>query len=157
MTGCITGMTCFRLTTAGMSVRVFSIPARGRYAKSRTCPSSISTRQRDTDIAVKLTWIAGEGNTTVIRAGEDGFPTGYGDGRLVVEMPSTYGQRLYYYDTAAPQGAILYYKAFSLTMDTSGEVLDDSFVECAATDTTFTHGFIATEESSWGAIKKIKK
>jgi hypothetical protein len=108
-------------------------------------------------VAVKLTWIAGEGNMTVIRAGTDGYPAGYGDGRLVVEMPSAYGMPLYFYDTAAPQGAILYYKAFSLTKDLSGEVIDNSFVECAATDTTFTHGIIATEESSWGAIKKMMK
>jgi hypothetical protein len=108
-------------------------------------------------IAVRLTWTAGEGNVTVIRARTDRYPMGYGDGRLVVEMPSTYGQQLYYYDTAAPQGAIIYYKAFSLTKNLSGEVLDDSFVECSAADTTFTHGFIATEESSWGAIKKIKE
>jgi hypothetical protein len=107
-------------------------------------------------IAVKLTWTAGEGNTTVIRARTDRYPTGYGDGRLVVEMPGTFGQHQYYYDTVAEQGAIIYYKAFSLTKDLSGQVIDDSFIECAATDTTFTHGFIATEESSWGAIKKMK-
>jgi hypothetical protein len=71
-------------------------------------------------------------------------------------MPGTFGQHQYYYDTVAEQGAIIYYKAFSLTKDLSGQVIDDSFIECAATDTTFTHGFIATEESSWGAIKKMK-
>jgi hypothetical protein len=108
-------------------------------------------------VAVKLTWVAGEGNVTVIRARTDRFPTGYGDGRLVVEMPSAWGQHLYFYDTAAPQGSIIYYKAFALTKDLLGEVIDDSFVECAATDTTFTHGFIGTEESSWGAIKKMKR
>lgn len=108
-------------------------------------------------LAVKLTWVAGEGNWTVIRARTDGYPTGYGDGRLVVEMPGTWGQHQYFYDTAAAQGAIIYYKAFSLTKDLSGQVIDDSFIECAATDTTFTHGFIATESSSWGAIKKKMK
>ncbi|MCK4548781.1 MAG: hypothetical protein KAU49_01380 [Candidatus Krumholzibacteria bacterium] len=106
-------------------------------------------------LAVKLTWISGEGNTTVIRARSDSyFPTGPGDGRLVVEMPGSPGMHQYFYDTAAPQGMIIYYKAFSLTKDTSGQVINNSFVECAAMDTTFTHGFIATEESSWGAIKK---
>jgi hypothetical protein len=104
-------------------------------------------------LAVKLTWTAGEGNYTVIRARTDGFPTGYGDGRLVVEMPTNYGQQYYFYDTYAPQGSIIYYKAFSLTK-IGDEVISDSFVECAATDTTFTHGFIGTEESSWGSIKK---
>jgi hypothetical protein len=106
-------------------------------------------------LAVKLEWTAGEGNWTVIRARTDSYPTGYGDGRLVVEMPGTPGQRLYYYDTAAPQGAIVYYKAFSLTMGVSQDVIYDSFIECSATDTTFTHGIIATEESSWGAIKSM--
>jgi hypothetical protein len=108
-------------------------------------------------LAVKLTWTAGDGNWTVIRARTDGYPTGYSDGRLVVQMPSTPGMSQYFYDTVAPQGAIVYYKAFSLTRDLSGAVIDDSFVECAATDTTFTHGFIATEESSWGAIKKMNR
>jgi hypothetical protein len=104
-------------------------------------------------LAVKLTWTAGEGNYTMIRARTDGFPTGYGDGRLVVEMPTSYGQQYYFYDTYAPQGAIVYYKAFSLTK-TGDQIIADSFVECAATDTTFTHGFIGTEEASWGSIKK---
>jgi hypothetical protein len=104
-------------------------------------------------LAVQLKWTAGEGNYTVIRARTDGFPAGYGDGRLVVEMPTNYGQSCYFYDTYAPQGSIIYYKAFSLTRS-GEEVITDSFVECAATDTTFTHGFIATEETSWGGIKK---
>jgi hypothetical protein len=108
-------------------------------------------------VAVRLTWIAGEGNVTMIRSSMHGYPSGYNDGRLVVEMPSTPGARQYYYDTEAPQGAIVYYKAFSLTKNLSGEVIDNSFVECAATDTTFTHGIIGTEESSWGAIKKMAK
>jgi hypothetical protein len=108
-------------------------------------------------LAVRLTWTAGEGNWTVIRARTDRYPTGYGDGRLVVEMPSTPGQQQYYYDTAAPQGAIVYYKAFSLTRDLVGEIDYDAFIECEATDTTFTHGIIATEESSWGAIKTMGK
>jgi hypothetical protein len=109
-------------------------------------------------LAVRLTWIAGEGNTTVIRARTDRYPTGYNDGRLVVEMPSSPGQLQYYYDTVAPQGAIIYYKAFSLTKDLAGEIIENSFVECSSTDTTFTHGIIATEESSWSSIKNaIKK
>ena len=108
-------------------------------------------------LAVQLTWIAGEGNTTMIRARTDRYPTGYNDGRLVVEMPSSPGQQQYYYDTAATQGTIIYYKAFSLTEDMSGQIIDNSFVECASTDTTFTHGFIATEESSWGSIKNTVK
>ena len=108
-------------------------------------------------VAVKLSWTAGAGNMTIIRAGLDGYPTGYGDGRLVVEMPSAYGENQFFYDTAAEQGEIIYYKAFSLTMDLSSQVIDDSFVECAAIDTTFTHGIIATEETSWGAIKRMNR
>ena len=108
-------------------------------------------------LAVKLTWIAGEGNTTLIRARTDRYPAGYSDGRLVVEMPGSPGQHQYFYDAAASQGVCIHYKAFSLTKDLSGEIVDNSFVECAATDTTFTHGLIATEESSWGTIKKMMK
>ena len=108
-------------------------------------------------LAVKLTWIAGEGNVTVIRASTDGYPAGYSDGRPVVEMPGSPGMHQYFYDTAAPQSVIIYYKAFSLTKDLSGKVIENSFVECAAMDTTFTHGLIGTEESSWGAIKKMMK
>jgi hypothetical protein len=108
-------------------------------------------------LAVQLTWIAGEGNTTMIRARTDRYPTGYNDGRLVVEIPCSPAEHQYYYDTAAPQGTIVYYKAFSLTKDISGGIIENSFVECASTDTTFTHGFIATEESSWGSIKNMVK
>lgn len=108
-------------------------------------------------LAVKLSWIAGGGNTTLIRAGSDGYPTGYNDGRFIVEMPASQGQHQYFYDTAAPQGVTIYYKAFSLTKDVSGEIIGNSFVECASMDTTYTHGFIATEESSWGSIKNMMK
>jgi hypothetical protein len=108
-------------------------------------------------LAVRLTWIAGEGNVTVIRARNDMYPTGYGDGRLVVEMPSLPGEHKYYYDTEADQSEIIYYKAFALTKDLGGNVIDNSFVECSSVDTTFTHGFIATEESSWGSIKMMMK
>jgi hypothetical protein len=104
-------------------------------------------------LAVRLTWTAGDGNTTMIRARTDRYPTGYNDGRLVVEVPSVPGQHQVFYDLVAPQGTIIYYKAFSLTKDMSGQIIENSFVECASTDTTFTHGFIATEESSWGSIK----
>ena len=46
--------------------------------------------------SVKLTWTAGEGNVTVIRAGFHGYPAGYADGRLVVEMPTIPGQQYFF-------------------------------------------------------------
>lgn len=104
--------------------------------------------------SVKITWTSGEGNTTMIRARLGRYPTGYSDGRLVVQVPSTPGQRQYYYDTDVPDRDIVYYKAFSLTLDAGGSIVENSFVECAAVDTTLTCGKIAVEETSWGAIKK---
>ncbi len=105
--------------------------------------------------AVKLTWTAGEGNWTVIMARTDRYPTGYDDGRRVVVMPCTPGQQLYFFDTAVPDLAIVYYKAFALTKDASGNILNNSFVECSATDTAFVRNEIATESSSWGALKSL--
>ena len=103
---------------------------------------------------VTLIWWAGGGNTTMIRARLDRFPTGYNDGRLVAEMPSTPGQRQGCYDTEAPLSTLVYYTAFSLTK-VGGVVTLDSFVECAAVDTAMTTSVIATEPASWGAIKTI--
>lgn len=105
---------------------------------------------------VKLAWVAGAGNTTVIMARLDRFPTGHGDGRLVVEMPSVPGQRQIFWDTGAPLSTLVYYAAFSLTKE-NGVVTLDSFVECAAVDTTMTTSVIATEEASWGAVKTIMR
>ena len=105
--------------------------------------------------SVKLTWTAGEGNRTIIRAREDKFPTGYDDGRLVVDMESTPGEQLYFFDTEIPSLAYLYYIAYSLTVDEGGKVLQTSFVECEATDTTFVHDEIANEKMSWGKIKSL--
>lgn len=105
---------------------------------------------------VKLAWTAGGGNTTMIRARLDRFPTGYGDGRLVVEMPSTPGERQIYYDTGAPLSTLVYYTAFSLTKE-GGAVTLDSFIECAASDTVTTTSVISVEESSWGAIKTLPR
>jgi hypothetical protein len=105
--------------------------------------------------SVKLTWTAGDGNVTVIRARTDRYPTGYDDGRLVVEMPSEPGQQLYFFDTNVPDLAVVYYKAWSLTKDGSGNVINTSYVECSAVDTTFVHNEIAAEKTSWGALKKL--
>jgi hypothetical protein len=103
---------------------------------------------------VKIAWTAGGGNTTVIRARLDRYPNGYGDGRLVAEMPSAPGQRQIFYDTEAPLSTLVYYAAFSLTKE-GGVVALDSFIECAAVDTAYTTSVIATEEASWGAIKTL--
>jgi len=71
--------------------------------------------------SVKLTWTAGEGNHTIIRARVDRFPTGYDDGRLVVDMESTPGQQQYFFDTEIPDLAFMYYIAYSLTVDEGGK------------------------------------
>jgi hypothetical protein len=104
--------------------------------------------------AVELTWTAGGGNYTIIRCRTDRYPTGYEDGELVVEIPSTPGQQQYYYHTVVPNDEILYYKAFSLTLDAGRNVINDSFVECASSDTTYASCEIAVESSSWGEIKR---
>ncbi len=105
--------------------------------------------------SVRLTWTAGEGNYTVIRARTDRYPAGYYDGRLVIEMESTPGQEMYFFDTEVPDLAIIYYKAFSLTINGGGDIINNSFVECEAVDTIFVHNEIAVETMSWGAIKGL--
>jgi len=105
--------------------------------------------------AVELRWTAGGGNTTVIRCRTDRYPTGYNDGDLVVEMPSTPGESQYYFQTGIQNGVVLYYKAFSLTKDANGYVLNNSFVECSSVDTVLTNCEIAVERSSWGEIKSM--
>ncbi|MBD3180013.1 MAG: hypothetical protein GF417_10655 [Candidatus Latescibacteria bacterium] len=103
--------------------------------------------------SVKLTWTAGGGEKTMIRYSLDGYPTGYGDGEHVVTVDSAPGQEQFYYHTNPPRGEIIYYTAFSLTMDGADEVIRNSFVECAATDTTFAETQIEAEITSWGALK----
>jgi len=103
--------------------------------------------------AVELRWTAGSGNTTVIRYRTDRYPTGYDDGELVVEVPSIPGESQYYFHTGIPSGAILYYKAFSLTKGAGGEVITNSFVECSSVDTVLTNCEISVERSTWGEIK----
>lgn len=104
--------------------------------------------------SVRITWIAGGGNKTVVRYRTDRFPMGYADGELVVELDSTPGESQQYFHTNIPEGAVLYYKAFSLTRNASGTVLNNSFVECASTDTTYVECEIGVESISWGGIKK---
>ena len=104
--------------------------------------------------SVKLTWIAGGGNTTVIVYREDRYPTGYNDGEIVVEMPSVPGEPQFYYHTEAPNYTVLYYKAFSLTKSAGGEVINSSFVECSSSDEIYTDCLISVESTTWGGIKK---
>lgn len=103
--------------------------------------------------SVKLTWTAGGGNRTMIRYSLDGFPDGYGEGEHVVTVDSSPGQEQYFFHTNPPLGVIIYYTAFSLTMDASQEVIRNSFVECAATDTTIAQKVVDTEITSWGVLK----
>ncbi len=105
--------------------------------------------------AVELRWVAGGGNTTVIRCRTDRYPTGYDDGDLVVEMSSTPGESQYYFQTGIQSGSVLFYKAFSSTQDASGNVLNNSFVECSSVDTVLTDCEIAVEETTWGEIKSM--
>ena len=107
--------------------------------------------------AVQLTWRAGGGNTTIICYRTDRFPTGYDDGELAVEMPSMPGEELYYFQTNMPLHTILYYKAFSVTKDSSGNILTNSFVECSSVDTVMTSCEIAVDNASWGEIKSMYK
>ena len=111
------------------------------------------TAERGYGLSVKLTWTAGEGNTTVVRYRTDRYPTGWDDGTHVVTMPSSPGERQQFFHTDPPNGSILYYAAFSLTMDGAGNVDTNGFVECESMDTTFVDGVIAVEEATWGSIK----
>jgi hypothetical protein len=107
--------------------------------------------------SVKLTWTAGGGDQTMIRYSLDGFPAGHGDGEHVVTVDSAPGQEQYFYHTGPPLGVVIYYTAFSLTMDGTQEVIRNSFVECAATDTTLADVQIDAEITSWGALKSRMK
>jgi len=107
--------------------------------------------------SVKLTWTAGGGEQTMIRYRLDGFPTGFGDGEHVVTVNSTPGQEQYFFHTGPPIGVVIYYTAFSLTMDGTSDVIRNSFVECAAVDTTLAESQIDAEETSWGAMKSMMK
>jgi hypothetical protein len=105
--------------------------------------------------AVKLSWTAGSGNRTMIRYRLDQYPTGYQDGQLAVEVPSSPGQSQFYYHTGIPNQKTVYYKAFSLTRDASDNVVRNSIVECSSADTTYTQCEIAVKPVSWGAIKNL--
>jgi hypothetical protein len=105
--------------------------------------------------SVKLTWVAGGGNKTRIVCRQDRFPSGYEDGTLIVEMDSTPGESQYFFHTSMPQNEILYYKAFSLTKDAAGNILDYSFVECSSIATVFTDCEISVEKTTLGGLKKL--
>ena len=104
--------------------------------------------------AVKLSWRAGGGNRTVIRYRTDRYPTGIEDGTLAVEVESVPGQTHLFYHTNFPTEQYLYYKAFSITRDAAGNVVNNSFVECTSLDCVFASCVNAVEETTWGNIKK---
>jgi len=105
--------------------------------------------------SVKITWVAGSGNRTMIRYRTDRYPTGTEDGLLAVEAPSSPGESRYYFHTGISNAATLFYKAFSLTRDAGGFITRSSFVECAAVDTVQVKCEIGVETTSWGAIKSL--
>lgn len=118
-------------------------------------PVTAFTASKGSGCSVKLEWIAGSGNRTMIRYRSDRYPSGYEDGDLAVEVPTSPGESRFFFHTGMPNPATLYYKAFSLTRDASDLVIRDSFVECASADTAAVNCIIATGESSWGAIKSL--
>jgi hypothetical protein len=118
-------------------------------------PVSAFAAAKGSGCSVKLTWTAGSGNRTMIRFRTDRYPTGTADGELAVETPSVPGENQYFFHTEITPPVRLYYKAFSLTRDAGGTILRDSFVECGSVGVIDVECEIATEESSWGAIKSI--
>ena len=71
------------------------------------------------------------------------------------ERPTVPGQFYYAYHVEIPTPAKIYYTVFSLTRDASGAIVRDSFVECTAVGYIIIKCEIATEETSWGAIKSL--
>ncbi len=107
--------------------------------------------------SVKIGWFTGSGNRTMIRYSYDHYPTGYDDGELLLEVPSSPGVDQFIYHTSVPQAQLIYYSLFSLTRDMGGAIELGSFVECSSLDTVFTSCVIATKESTWGQIKNLYK
>ena len=105
--------------------------------------------------SIKVSWISGSGNRTMVRYRLDRYPEGYADGALLCDLSSDPGEELFYYHNGMPQGQLIYYTAFSLTRDGGGSITLDSFVECAAMDTVRSSCVIAVEESSWSEIKSL--
>jgi hypothetical protein len=105
--------------------------------------------------SVKLMWVAGSGNRTMIRYRTDRYPTGTSDGTLVVEVPSTPGESQYYFQTGMPNPSTIYYKAFSLTRDSGDYITRNSFVECGSVDMIDLKCEIGVETTSWGSIKSL--
>lgn len=107
------------------------------------------------DCRVGVAWTAGGGNSTMVRWSTHRFPTGIEDGHLAFEIPTSPGQHYYRHHVEILSPATLFYTAFSLTRDAAGLIICDSFVECSAVDWIRLECEIATEETSWGAIKAI--
>ena len=107
--------------------------------------------------SVKIGWFTGSGNRTMIRYSYDHYPTGYDDGELLLEVPSSPGIDQFAYHTTVPHAQLIYYSLFSLTRDMGGAIELGSFVECSSLDTVFTSCVIATKKSTWGQIKNLYK
>ncbi|HER43048.1 MAG TPA: hypothetical protein ENO08_01140 [Candidatus Eisenbacteria bacterium] len=105
--------------------------------------------------SIKVGWTSGGGERTMVRYHPDHYPSGYEDGALLCEVQTLPGEVSFYYHYGIPQGQLVYYTAFSLTRDASGNIELDSFVECSAMDTVRASCVIAVEESSWSEIKSI--
>ncbi len=120
-------------------------------------PVKTFTAEKGPGSSLKLTWVAGSGNRTMIRFRTDEYPTGYEDGQLVVEAPSTPGESQCFFHANVPRPATVYYKAFSLTRDASNLITRGSIVECSSVDTIGVKTEIAVESVSWGAIKSLFK
>jgi len=120
-------------------------------------PATVFTAEQGASCAVKLTWVAGSGNRTMIRYRTDRYPSGHEDGELAVEVPTNPGESRFFFHTGMPNPATIYYKAFSLTRDPSNLITRSSFVESASLDTVAVKCVIGAEESSWGAIKGLFK
>lgn len=113
------------------------------------------TAEKGEGCAVRLSWIAGSGNRTMVRYRTDRYPRGAEDGTLAVETPSVPGEVQCCLQVGVSAAPILYYTAFSLTRDAGETIARGSFVECASADTAVVACEIGVESASWGAIKSL--
>ncbi len=113
------------------------------------------TAEKGQGCAVKLSWVAGSGNRTMVRYRTDRYPRGAEDGTLAVETPSVPGEIQCCLQIGVSAAPILYFTAFSLTRDAGETITRASFVECASVDTAGVACEIGVESTSWGAIKSL--
>jgi hypothetical protein len=113
------------------------------------------TAEKVTGCVVRLTWVGGGGDRTMIRFRTDQYPTGYQDGELAADVPSLPGQSQAFVHNDPPTPAMIYYKAFSLTRDAYGTITKSSFVECSSIDAVWVECEIGFDPTTWGAIKSL--